>query len=140
MQQININGKEVFINIFSPNDFYMDFFDEETGLNKRIENEDIYIRHKSKLIRTRWKVYDLTPTGLAINGQLLPDVITTQEDYDYFLAGMGEMIKKPAVNGAFRYDIMVRWGMQSFAIFNEQGELIITQPVPFPNADTNNEV
>lgn len=129
--KINLNNTEIDIAITEANDFEISFHNESTGLKKVVECEEIKIRPRSKHIQTKWISFDETPNGSRINQQEIGTVNTTGDDYNFFVEMFAFPIKKFAMNGLFR-ELMVRFAMKSFAIFDGQLELIENQPVPHP--------
>jgi hypothetical protein len=126
-----MNQKELLLNIVDADKHEVSFQDEVYGTRKVIECEEILVRPKSKLIRVKWAAYDETENGMRINRQELVPVITTREDFDFFVQLFGTPIKKFSINGLFQ-QVMARFDLASYKIFTETGELIESQPVPFP--------
>lgn len=142
MDTITINQKEILLSILEADKHEISFQDEVYGTKKVIECEEILIRPKSKLIRVKWAAYDETENGIRINRQELAPVITTPEDFDFFVSLFGSPIKKFSLNGLFR-QVMVRFDLASYSAFDLEGNLITKQPVEFPKEiiedEPNNE-
>lgn len=51
----------------------------------------------------------------------------------------GQAIKKFSLNGLFR-NLMGRFGLSSYAVFDQSLTLIDSQPVPFPDPDPIDDV
>jgi len=135
MQQITINTKTINLNIFNPDDFYIEFVDEATQMTKIIECDEIRIKPKGKFIQVKWASLDLSPTGISLNRKELPTVTCVGEDYDFFVQAFGLAIKKHAINGAFKY-LMDRFGYASYKIYEDDGILTSVIPAPFPEPET----
>lgn len=138
MQKLIINGKEIDLNIFSA-DFEISFKDENTGLEKVIECEEIIIKPKAKYVRTLWCQWDVTPSGERINKKRFPWHTTTPEDFEFFTQAFGVPIKKYAVNGLFK-TFMASFGLATFAVFDDTLQIIESQPVPFPAPDPIDDI
>ncbi len=134
MDTITINQKELLLNIITAEKHEISFADAVYGTKKVIECEEVLIRPKSKLIRVKWAAYDETENGIRINRQELAPVITTHEDFDFFVQLFGSPIKKFSINGLFR-QVMARFELASYAVFDLEGNLIEAQPVPFPELE-----
>ncbi len=134
MQTISINQKDLLLDILEAEKHEISFEDEVYGTKKVIECEEILIRPKSKLIRVKWAAYDETVNGLRINRQELAPVISTVEDFDFFVQLFGTPIKKFSLNGLFR-QVMARFDLESYAIYDALGNLIENQPVAFPELE-----
>ncbi|WBL42402.1 hypothetical protein PBT90_20380 [Algoriphagus halophytocola] len=134
MNNITINQKELLLNILDADKHEVSFQDEVYGTKKVIECEEIMIRPKSKLIRVKWAAYDETENGMRINRKELAPVISTAEDFDFFVQLFGAPIKKYSLNGLFRY-CMERFDLASYAVYDQAGELITEQPVAFPEVE-----
>jgi hypothetical protein len=131
MITIAINQKELLLNIFEIDKYEISFADEVYGTKKVIECEEIMIRPKSKLIRVKWAAYDETENGMRINRQELAPVISTPDDFDFFVQLFGTPIKKYSVNGLFR-QVMNRFDLTTYRVFDEAGDVVGPQPVAFP--------
>lgn len=139
METITIDQKQIILNILESEKHEISFEDEVYGTKKVIECEEIIIRPKSKLIRVKWAAYDETPNGMRINRQELAPVISTPEDFDFFVQLFGSPIKKFSLNGLFR-QVMARFDLASYAVYDLEGNLIESQPVEFPEEENNSEV
>ena len=138
METITLIEKQILLNILTAEKHEISFEDEVYGTKKVIECEEILIRPKSKLIRVKWAAYDETPNGMRINRQELAPVISSVEDFDFFVQLFGTPIKKFSVNGLFQ-QVMSRFDLASYAIYDEEGELISEQPVEFPDIEESEE-
>lgn len=134
METISINQKELFLNVLEAEKHEISFEDEVYGTKKVIECDEILIRPKSKLIRVKWAAFDETPNGMRINRQELAPVISTPEDFEFFVQLFGSPIKKFSLNGLFR-QVMSRFDLASYRIFDDAGDLIESQPVEFPEVE-----
>ncbi|WP_439473850.1 hypothetical protein [Algoriphagus formosus] len=131
MNTITLNQKQILLNILEADKHEISFEDEVYGTKKVIECEEILIRPKSKLIRVKWASFDETPNGMRINRQELAPVISSNDDFDFFVQLFGGPIKKFSLNGLFQ-QVMERFDLASFAIYDAQGNLVEKQPVEFP--------
>lgn len=105
------------------------FTDSVTGLENKIWLLKIEIEPRNKRVQTSWRV-ERFANGIAIDSNSYSNTMS-EEDYNYFEASLlGVMIKKSAINGLFRYNIG-----NTFAIFNENGEIIDGQPVLWPQIE-----
>ncbi|MFC3416482.1 forkhead box protein [Algoriphagus hitonicola] len=58
---------------------------------------------------------------------------SSQEDFEFFVQFFGAPIKKFSLNGLFQ-QVMDRFDLASFAIYDALGSLIENQPVEFPES------
>lgn len=134
MENFTINGKQIELNLDALREVEVYFFDENSQSNKVVTMEEITIKPRPGLIKVIWASWDILPGGQRVNKKELPRVISNPEDYEFFVSVFGGPIKKFSMNGLFR-NSMQRFGISSFALFDQAGEKITDQPVPFPEPE-----
>lgn len=134
MENFTINGKKIDLNLDELNEVEVYFFDEKSQSNKVVTMEEISIKPRSGMIKVIWASWDILPGGQRVNKQELNKVISEPSDYEFFVSVFGNPIKKFSMNGLFRKS-MFKFGVSSFALFNEEGNKIEDQPVPFPDPE-----
>jgi hypothetical protein len=125
MQEINILGIAYAIYLETGKTEII-YTDPLTGLQTKLYLLSLYIEPRNKHIQTQWRK-QIIANNIVIKEETFSNSSSEADFLDFEGSMLGQMIKKSAVNGVFRFNLQ-----NSFAIYNELGEIITPQPVAWP--------